>query len=148
MAKDNYAVQLKIILRPTEESLSGLSFLDKRYSQVLTELKEKINETRRQNILIKGAVQLSYIITEDINKFARSFQFNAATIVYASKIIDELNKIINSSDSFKQLAGFMHIKVRSIVDFKQVHKGKKYILEVDRAKAMRTNILSKYEKNN
>jgi hypothetical protein len=148
MAKDNYAVQLKIIMRPTEESLTGLSFLDKRYSQVLTELKEKINETRRQNILTKGAVQLSYIIIEDNDKFARSFQFNAATTVYAGKIIDELNKIINSSDSFKQLAGFMHIKVRSIVDFEQVHKGKKYILEADRAKAIRKNNLSKYEKNN
>jgi hypothetical protein len=148
MAKDNYAVQLKIIMRPTEESLIGLSFLDKRYSQVLTELKEKINETRRQNILTKGAVQLSYIIIEDNDKFARIFQFNAVTTVYAGKIIDELKKIINSSDGFKQLAGFMHIKVRSIVDFKEVYKGKKYILEVDRAKAMRTNILSKYEKNN
>lgn len=148
MAKDNYAVQLKVIMRPTEESLSGLWFLDKRYSQVLTELKEKINETRKQNTLKKGAVQLNYVTIEDNDKFARSFQFNAATIVYAGKIVSELKKIINSSDSFKQLAGFMHIKVRAITDFTQVYKGEKYILEVDRAKAIRKNNLSEYEKNN
>ena len=149
MAKDNYIIEVKIIMTPTKYSLFKLLIDKFRYNQVLTELKEKINEVRKQHALTEGAVKLTYMTIEDSNKFVRTFQFTARDKEYAEEVVKALEKVFNHSPSFVELARCAFIKLRTVVDCEMAWKGDIYTLEIlNRAEAMRANILSKYEKNN
>lgn len=131
MAKDNYIIEVKIIMMPTKYFLFKLLIDKFRYSQVLTELKEKINEVRKQHALTEGAVKLTYITIEDSKKFVRTFQFTARDKEYAKEIIEALKKVFNSSGSFKELARCAFIKLRTVTDCERVWRGDIYTLEID-----------------
>lgn len=148
MAKDNYIIEVKIIMIPTKYSLFKLLIDKFRYSKVLTELKEKINEVRKQHALTEGAVKLTYMTIEDSKKFVRTFQFTARDEEYATEVVEALEKVFNDSPSFTELARCAFIKLRTVIDCKIVWRGDIYTLEIDRAKAIRKNNLSEYEKNN
>ena len=148
MAKDNYIIEVKIIMIPTKYSLFKLLIDKFRYIQVLTELKEKINEVRKQHASIKGTVQLNYVTIEDSNKFVRTFQFTVRDEKYAEEVIKALEQIFNYSDNFKKIGRCAFVKLRIVTDYKTIWRGDIYTLEIDHIAGIKKNNLSKYEKNN